>query len=53
VAVRFGSRAATKVDVQSAATLIVSAPRGSGTVTVAVTAMGGVSRPATGDRYKY
>jgi subtilase family serine protease len=53
VTVRFGSRAATKVDVQSAATLIVSAPRGSGTVTVAVTAMGGVSRPATGDRYKY
>ncbi len=53
VTVRFGSRAATKVDVQSATTLLVSAPRGSGTVTVAVTATGGVSRPATGDRYKY
>ena len=53
VTVRFGSRAATRVDVKSATTLVVSAPRGSGTVTVAVTATGGVSRPVSADRYKY
>jgi subtilase family serine protease len=53
VSVHFGTRAATSVDVQSATTIVVSAPRGSGTVTVTVAATGGISRPVPVDRYKY
>lgn len=53
VTVRFGSRAATKVDVVSATTLLVTAPRGTGTVTVAVTATGGVSQHVAADRFTY
>ena len=53
VSVHFGTRAATSVDVQSATTIVVRAPRGSGTVTVTVTATGGISRPVPVDRYKY
>lgn len=53
VSVHFGTRAATHVDVESATTLVVSAPAGTGTVVVTVTATGGVSHAVPADRYRY
>jgi subtilase family serine protease len=53
VTVRFGNRAAPRVDVEDPTTLLVTAPRGTKRVTVTVTATGGVSRPVAADRYQY
>jgi large repetitive protein len=53
-AVHFGSRLATNVKVISATEITVTAPAGSGTVHVTVTAVGGASSAANaGSRYRY
>jgi hypothetical protein len=41
------------VVVESATSLVVSAPAGTGTVLVTVTATGGVSHAGAADRYRY
>jgi hypothetical protein len=50
VAVHFGSRKGTRLRVVSATEIIVTAPKGAGTVNVTVTAAGGTS---SGIRYQY
>ena len=52
VVVHFGRRTARIVS-QSAGRLVVVAPRGSGTVTVIVSAAGGASSPNKASRYRY
>ena len=51
--VLFGAVAATHVSYVSARELTVTAPPGSGTVTVTVTTPGGTSSPAPHDQYRY
>jgi hypothetical protein len=52
VVVHFGHETARIVS-QSSVKLVVVAPRGSGTVTVTVSAAGGVSSPNSASRYRY
>jgi uncharacterized repeat protein (TIGR02543 family) len=53
VSVHFGGKLATGVRVLSASELTAIAPSGSGTVTIAVSAVGGTSRTATQASYTY
>ena len=53
VSVHFGSRPATRVAVLSPSEITVTAPRGSGTVYVTVSAVGGKSRRTATARYRY
>ena len=51
--VKFGTGAATSVNVESATTLTAVAPAGTGTVNVTVTTPGGASAISTADEYAY
>lgn len=52
-AVHFGSVSAKIVKQTSLTEIVVSSPRGSGTVNITVTTAAGVSRKTDGDRYSY
>jgi subtilase family serine protease len=52
-AVHFGSKKATKVKVESSTKIVVTVPKGSGTVSVTVTTSGGKSKITKACRYKY
>ena len=53
VSVRFGSKPAARVRVLSSSEITVTAPPGSGTVFVTVTAVGGRSRETATGTYRY
>jgi hypothetical protein len=53
VSVHFGTRAATQVTVVSSTKVVVTAPAGTGSVYVEVTAPGGVSRRSPSGLYHY
>ena len=53
VSVRFGRNRAAGVHVLSSSEITVTAPRGSGTVYVTVSAVGGSSRDNAASRYRY
>jgi hypothetical protein len=53
VSVRFGRKPATHVHVLSSSRIVVTAPAGSGTVYVLVSAVGGTSREEPVARYRY
>ena len=52
-AVHFGSKRGTKIRVVSSREIIVTAPSGSGTVKVTITAAGGTSKVVSAAHYKY
>jgi hypothetical protein len=52
-AVRFGSKKATKFKVESSTKIVVTVPKGSGTVDVTVTTSGGTSKITKACHYKY
>jgi hypothetical protein len=53
VSVRFGNKEASGVRVRSSSEIIAVAPRGSGTVYVTVSTVGGTTRQVPTGRYRY